>query len=87
MILGLNAEDRADLVNALKVGFFFFRFKFFHLRLFCLVLIFCCFLGQNKLQDLTGKHSDVLETLSPLVRKRVEVLREIQVWTSFGTEI
>ncbi|KAI5674358.1 hypothetical protein M9H77_14722 [Catharanthus roseus] len=47
---GLNAEDRADLVNALK----------------------------NKLQDLTGKHSDVLETLSPLVRKRVEVLREIQ---------
>ncbi|KAL0345094.1 UNVERIFIED_CONTAM: Nucleosome assembly protein 1 [Sesamum radiatum] len=33
----LNAEDRADLVNALK----------------------------NKLQDLAGKHSDVLENLSP----------------------
>ncbi|CAI9100607.1 OLC1v1037737C1 [Oldenlandia corymbosa var. corymbosa] len=27
---------------------------------------------QNKLQDLTGKHSDVLENLSPAVRKRVE---------------
>ncbi|KAI3447149.1 hypothetical protein Pfo_003814 [Paulownia fortunei] len=46
----LNAEDRADLVNALK----------------------------NKLQDLAGKHSDVLENLSPNVRKRVDVLREIQ---------
>ncbi|KAL0426881.1 UNVERIFIED_CONTAM: Nucleosome assembly protein 1 [Sesamum latifolium] len=46
----LNAEDRADLVNALK----------------------------NKLQDLAGKHSDVLESLSPNVRKRVDALREIQ---------
>ncbi|KAL3825295.1 hypothetical protein ACJIZ3_021324 [Penstemon smallii] len=46
----LNAEDKADLVNALK----------------------------NKLQDLAGKHSDVLENLSPNVRKRVDVLREIQ---------
>ncbi|KAL0337272.1 UNVERIFIED_CONTAM: Nucleosome assembly protein 1 [Sesamum calycinum] len=46
----LNAEDRADLVNALK----------------------------NKLQDLAGKHSDVLENLSPNVRKRVDALREIQ---------
>ncbi|KAL5976641.1 Nucleosome assembly protein [Asimina triloba] len=46
----LSAEDRADLVNALK----------------------------NKLQNLAGHHSDVLETLSPNVRKRVEVLREIQ---------
>ncbi|KAL0315779.1 UNVERIFIED_CONTAM: Nucleosome assembly protein 1 [Sesamum radiatum] len=35
--VALNAEDRADLVNALK----------------------------NKLQDLAGKHSDVLENLSP----------------------
>ncbi|CAN4076800.1 unnamed protein product [Withania somnifera] len=33
---------------------------------------------KNKLQDLTGKHSDVLENLSPNVRKRVDVLREIQ---------
>ncbi|XP_010925425.1 nucleosome assembly protein 1;2 isoform X2 [Elaeis guineensis] len=33
---------------------------------------------KNKLQSLAGKHSDVLETLSPKVRKRVEVLREIQ---------
>ncbi|KAM7512996.1 hypothetical protein LguiB_011871 [Lonicera macranthoides] len=46
----LNAEDRADLVNALK----------------------------DKLLDLTGKHSDVLENLSPVVRKRVEVLQEVQ---------
>ncbi|PIM99365.1 Nucleosome assembly protein NAP-1 [Handroanthus impetiginosus] len=33
---------------------------------------------KNKLQDLAGKHSDVLENLSPNVRKRVDVLREIQ---------
>ncbi|OAY53160.1 nucleosome assembly protein 1;4 isoform X2 [Manihot esculenta] len=46
----LSAEDRADLVNALK----------------------------NKLQSLAGQHSNVLETLSPIVRKRVEFLREIQ---------
>ncbi|KAL8463959.1 hypothetical protein ACS0TY_033776 [Phlomoides rotata] len=46
----LNAEDRADLVNALK----------------------------NKLHDLAGKHSDVLENLPVNVRKRVDVLREIQ---------
>ncbi|KAL3644361.1 Nucleosome assembly protein [Castilleja foliolosa] len=46
----LNAEDKADLVNALK----------------------------NKLQNLAGKHSDVLENLSPSVRSRVEELREIQ---------
>ncbi|KAJ0977487.1 hypothetical protein J5N97_012961 [Dioscorea zingiberensis] len=47
---GLSAEDRADLVNALK----------------------------DKLHSLAGQHSDVLENLSPKVRKRVEVLREIQ---------
>ncbi|KAJ8645057.1 hypothetical protein MRB53_006805 [Persea americana] len=33
---------------------------------------------KNKLQSLAGQHSDVLETLSPKVRKRVEVLRQIQ---------
>ncbi|KAA8540283.1 hypothetical protein F0562_024154 [Nyssa sinensis] len=33
---------------------------------------------KNKLQNLAGQHSDVLETLTPKVRKRVEVLREIQ---------
>ncbi|XP_010548666.1 PREDICTED: nucleosome assembly protein 1;2 isoform X2 [Tarenaya hassleriana] len=33
---------------------------------------------KNKLQNLAGQHSDVLESLTPLVRKRVEVLREIQ---------
>ncbi|KAK9102571.1 hypothetical protein Sjap_019825 [Stephania japonica] len=33
---------------------------------------------KNKLQTLAGQHPDVLETLSPNVRKRVEVLREIQ---------
>ncbi|XP_019089536.1 PREDICTED: nucleosome assembly protein 1;2-like [Camelina sativa] len=33
---------------------------------------------KNKLQNLAGEHSDVLENLTPIVRKRVEVLREIQ---------
>ncbi|CAN4096477.1 unnamed protein product [Withania somnifera] len=33
---------------------------------------------KNKLQDLTGKHTNLLENLSPNVRKRVEVLRQIQ---------
>ncbi|CAI9114353.1 OLC1v1015061C1 [Oldenlandia corymbosa var. corymbosa] len=33
---------------------------------------------KDKLQNLAGEHSDVLETLSPMVRKRVEVLRELQ---------
>ncbi|XP_051114150.1 nucleosome assembly protein 1;2 [Andrographis paniculata] len=33
---------------------------------------------KDKLQDLAGKHSDVLEHLSPTVRKRVDVLREVQ---------
>lgn len=35
--------------------------------------------SQDKLQSLAGQHADVLETLSPNVRKRVEFLREIQV--------
>ncbi|KAL3642965.1 Nucleosome assembly protein [Castilleja foliolosa] len=29
---------------------------------------------KNKLQHLAGKHSDVLENLSPSVKKRVDVL-------------
>ena len=33
---------------------------------------------QSKIQSLAGQHSDVLENLSPVVRKRVEALREIQ---------
>ncbi|URE09176.1 NAP domain containing protein [Musa troglodytarum] len=33
---------------------------------------------KDKLQSLAGEHADVLETLSPAVGKRVEVLREIQ---------
>ncbi|KAL7180395.1 hypothetical protein ACSBR1_043571 [Camellia fascicularis] len=33
---------------------------------------------KNKLQNLAGQHSDVLETLPPKIRKRVDVLREIQ---------
>ncbi|XXG48408.1 hypothetical protein AAC387_Pa02g2865 [Persea americana] len=32
----------------------------------------------NALKSLAGQHSDVLETVSPKVRKRVEVLRQIQ---------
>ncbi|KAG9141470.1 hypothetical protein Leryth_001910, partial [Lithospermum erythrorhizon] len=33
---------------------------------------------KSKLQDLAGQHVDVLELLTPTVRKRVEVLRELQ---------
>ncbi|KAK1422527.1 hypothetical protein QVD17_25706 [Tagetes erecta] len=33
---------------------------------------------KDKLQNLAGQHSHVLENLSPTVRKRVEALREIQ---------
>ncbi|KAF3328363.1 nucleosome assembly protein [Carex littledalei] len=33
---------------------------------------------KNKLQGLAGEHANMLETLSPPVRKRVEALREIQ---------
>ncbi|XP_015889239.1 nucleosome assembly protein 1;2 [Ziziphus jujuba] len=33
---------------------------------------------KDKIQSLAGQHSDILENLSPKVRKRVEVLREIQ---------
>ncbi|XP_042398519.1 nucleosome assembly protein 1;2-like [Zingiber officinale] len=33
---------------------------------------------KDKLQSLAGKHTDILETLSPAVKKRVEFLREIQ---------
>ena len=39
----------------------------------------CSDFVQDKLQTLAAGHSDILETLSPKVRKRVEVLREIQV--------
>ncbi|WMV60078.1 hypothetical protein MTR67_053463 [Solanum verrucosum] len=38
---------------------------------------------KNKLQDLTGKHTNLLENLSPNVRKRVEVLREIQACLAY----
>ncbi|XP_021895640.1 nucleosome assembly protein 1;3-like, partial [Carica papaya] len=33
---------------------------------------------KNKLQNLAGQHSDALENLSAKVKKRVEVLMEIQ---------
>ncbi|KAJ6435274.1 hypothetical protein OIU84_000460 [Salix udensis] len=33
---------------------------------------------KTKLQSLTGQHSELLENLSPTVRKRVEDLRGIQ---------
>jgi len=38
---------------------------------------------QSKIQSLAGQHSDILESLSPIVRKRVESLREIQVYALF----
>ncbi|XP_038710268.1 nucleosome assembly protein 1;3-like isoform X2 [Tripterygium wilfordii] len=34
---------------------------------------------KDKLQTLAGQHSDILDNLTPTVRKRVEVLREIQI--------
>lgn len=34
---------------------------------------------QDKIQSMAGQQTDVLEALSPIVRKRVQVLREIQV--------
>ncbi|KAF3625868.1 hypothetical protein FXO37_30641 [Capsicum annuum] len=33
---------------------------------------------KDKLQNLAGQHTDILETLTPQVRKRVDVLRELQ---------
>ncbi|KAL8138568.1 hypothetical protein V2J09_004569 [Rumex salicifolius] len=33
---------------------------------------------KTKLQDLAGEHANVLETLTPKVRKRVEALRQLQ---------
>jgi nucleosome assembly protein 1-like 1 len=33
---------------------------------------------KNKIQSLAGQHSDALENLAPKVRRRVEVLKEIQ---------
>ncbi|MCD7461898.1 Nucleosome assembly protein 1;4 [Datura stramonium] len=33
---------------------------------------------KNKLQNLAVEHSEILETLSPQVRKRIDVLRELQ---------
>uniref|UniRef100_A0A0D3ALK8 TORTIFOLIA1/SINE1-2 N-terminal domain-containing protein n=1 Tax=Brassica oleracea var. oleracea TaxID=109376 RepID=A0A0D3ALK8_BRAOL len=36
-------------------------------------------LSQNKLQNLAGQRSDVLENLSPIVRARVDALKDIQM--------
>ncbi|XWS18888.1 hypothetical protein CRYUN_Cryun32bG0083500 [Craigia yunnanensis] len=68
----LIAEDRAGLVNALKAKAVL---KFLALIAYHFIDIV---LTMNKLQNLAGQHADVLETLSPNVRTRVEVLREIQ---------
>ena len=94
LFVALSAEDRAGLVNALKVSCSYasnygivvllclcgqmikkvgFRFVLF-IFLFLFWGVF-----QDKLKKFAGQHSDVLETLSQNVRKRVEVLREMQV--------
>jgi nucleosome assembly protein 1-like 1 len=77
--VALSAEDRAGLVNALKVR----RFRIWVIGLcnfLACILFMCCLIRlQDKLQSLAGQHADVLESLSPNVRKRVEFLREIQV--------
>ncbi|KAF3536743.1 hypothetical protein F2Q69_00020896 [Brassica cretica] len=38
-----------------------------------------CALESNKLQNLAGQRSDVLENLSPIVRARVDALKDIQM--------
>ncbi|CAA7014516.1 unnamed protein product [Microthlaspi erraticum] len=38
---------------------------------------------KNKLENLAGEHSDVLENVTPKIRRRVEVLREIQFLTAY----
>ena len=43
--------------------------------------VICVSSVQNKLQALAEQHVDVLESLAPVVRKRVDVLIEIQVKT------
>lgn len=61
------------------------RFEFLNFYKLILLFALCVFFfsmfncEQSKIQSLAGQHSDILESLSPNVRKRVEVLREIQV--------
>ncbi|KAB1218415.1 hypothetical protein CJ030_MR3G026295 [Morella rubra] len=89
----LSEEDRAGLVNALKASSFSpykHGFGIVSLVLARALLIvknkFGFVSGQeghetmakDKLQSLAAGHSDILETLSPKVRKRVEVLKEVQ---------
>ncbi|KAE9467932.1 hypothetical protein C3L33_00159, partial [Rhododendron williamsianum] len=54
-----------------KSGFYLYIYFF---ELFVLLVVGL----QDKLQNLAGGHADVLESLTPKVRKRVEVLRELQ---------
>ncbi|KAF2537748.1 hypothetical protein F2Q68_00021898 [Brassica cretica] len=74
--MALKDEDREGLVNALKVSFVLYV---------CVDLLYV-FDSQNKLQNLAGQHSDVLENLTPKIRRRVEVLREIQIDTVSSCE-
>lgn len=59
-----------------KSGFYLYIYFF---ELFVLLVVGL----QDKLQNLAGGHADVLESLTPKVRKRVEVLRELQVWSHY----
>lgn len=45
----------------------------------CIFELFIYVNSQNKLQNLAGQRSDVLENLTPNFRKRVDALRDIQV--------
>lgn len=64
-------KSESDLIfrngGSIKGRFFWFDFEW-------------CgyFVLQNKIQSLAGQHTDVLESLSPIVRKRVDFLRDIQ---------
>lgn len=50
-------------------------------NLMSLQYLLCCIVlcMQDKLQLLAGQHVDILETLPPKVRQRVEILRDLQV--------
>jgi hypothetical protein len=90
----LTPEQKAALVLSLKVSCFslpLFPYRFCSFYYFVLNFARCdadftmavCLnllaLVQNKLEGLVAQHTDVLENLAPKVRKRVDVLREIQV--------
>lgn len=68
-------EHSIVLATKQSINFFFYFGKSY---LCGLGFWYCGVCVQNKIQSLAGQHSDVLENLTPKVRKRVEFLKEIQ---------